>query len=97
MQPGPIGGHNWQPMSYSPTTGHVYLPAREGAFFYMAADHTTFQSRPGVFWNTGLNPASSTLPDDEAVRKAIRASAKDPGDGGRSRLPGQRYRQVRGV
>ncbi len=76
LQPGPIGGHNWQPMSYSPTTGLVYLPAIEGAFFYMAADPTTFQRRPGVFWNTGLNPASSTLPDDEAVRKAIRASAK---------------------
>ncbi len=76
LQPGPIGGHNWQPMSYSPTTGLVYLPAIEGAFLYMAADPTTFQRRPGVFWNTGLNPASSTLPDDEAVRKAIRASAK---------------------
>ncbi len=36
-------------MSYSPTTGHVYLPAIEGAFFYMAADPTTFQRRPGVF------------------------------------------------
>jgi quinohemoprotein ethanol dehydrogenase len=77
VQPGPIGGHNWQPMSYSPTTGLVYLPAIEGAFFYMAAaDPTTFQRRPGVFWNVGLDPASSTLPDDEAVRKAIRASAK---------------------
>jgi mono/diheme cytochrome c family protein len=41
-----------------------------------AADPTTFQRRPGVFWNVGLDPASSTLPDDEAVRKAIRASAK---------------------
>ena len=76
VQPGPIGGHNWQPMSYSPATGLVYLPATEGAFVYAAADPSTFRSRPGVFWNTGLNPASSTLPDDEAVRKAIRASAK---------------------
>jgi mono/diheme cytochrome c family protein len=63
-------------MSYSPATGLVYLPATEGAFFYVAADPATFQRRPGVFWNIGLNPASSTLPDDEAVRKAIRASAK---------------------
>jgi PQQ-dependent dehydrogenase (methanol/ethanol family) len=76
MQPGPIGGHNWQPMSYSPATGLVYVPATDGAFFYMAADPKTFQRRPGVFWNTGINPASSSLPDDEAVRKAIRASAK---------------------
>src|SRR6185369_12418346 len=76
LQPGPIGAHNWQPMSYSPATGLVYLPATEGAFFYVAADPATFQRRPGVFWNIGLNPASSTLPDDEAVRKAIRASAR---------------------
>ncbi len=76
VQPGPIGAHNWQPMSYSPATGLVYLPATDGGAFYMAADPNTFQRRPGVFWNTGLNPVSSTLPDDEAVRKAIRASAK---------------------
>ena len=76
VQPGPIGAHNWQPMSYSPTTGLVYLPAIEGGFFYVAVDPARFQRRPGVFWNTGLNPAASSLPDDEAVRKAIRASAK---------------------
>ncbi len=76
VQPGPIGGHNWQPMSYSPVTGLVYLPATDGGFFFMAADPATFQRRPGVFWNSGINPGSSTLPDDEAVRKAIRASAK---------------------
>ena len=76
VRPGPIGGHNWQPMSYSPATGLVYLPATDGAAFYMAADATTFQRRPSIFWNNGLNPVASTLPDDEAVRKAIRASAK---------------------
>jgi hypothetical protein len=60
VQPGPIGGHNWQPMSYSPVTGLVYLPATDGGFFFMAADPATFQRRPGVFWNSGLNPGAST-------------------------------------
>jgi quinohemoprotein ethanol dehydrogenase len=32
--PSPFGAHNWHPMSYSPTTGLVYIPAQEtaGAF-----------------------------------------------------------------
>jgi quinohemoprotein ethanol dehydrogenase len=32
--PGTIGGHNWQPMSYSPRTGLVYIPIQQiGARF----------------------------------------------------------------
>jgi len=27
LMPGPAGGHGWQPMSYSPDTGLVYIPA----------------------------------------------------------------------
>ena len=30
--PGPLGGHNWHPMSYSPKTGLVYIPAQETIF-----------------------------------------------------------------
>lgn len=29
LLPGPWGGHNWQPMSYNPQTGLVYIPARD--------------------------------------------------------------------
>ena len=28
-KPGPLGGHNWQPMSFSPDTGLVYIPVLE--------------------------------------------------------------------
>jgi quinohemoprotein ethanol dehydrogenase len=32
--PGTVGGHNWQPMSYSPKTGLVYIPVQQiGARF----------------------------------------------------------------
>lgn len=32
--PGTVGGHNWQPMSYSPRTGLVYIPQQQiGAHF----------------------------------------------------------------
>jgi quinohemoprotein ethanol dehydrogenase len=29
IYPGAIGGHNWQPMSYSPRTGLVYIPVHQ--------------------------------------------------------------------
>ena len=29
MYPGPAGAHNWQPMTYSPRTGLVYIPAQQ--------------------------------------------------------------------
>ena len=32
--PGPFGGHNWHPQSYSPDTGLVYIPARDASFIY---------------------------------------------------------------
>ncbi len=51
IKPGPLGAHNWQPMSFSPKTGLVYIPAQEASFYYSQA--TNFQYRPG-FWNTGV-------------------------------------------
>src|SRR5262249_2598366 len=54
----------------------VYVPALDGGFMYVPADPRSFQRRAGVFWNNGLHAISSSLPDDEAIRKAIRASAK---------------------
>jgi quinohemoprotein ethanol dehydrogenase len=35
--PGAQGAHNWQPMSYSPKTGLVYIPAIEGPMVYINA------------------------------------------------------------
>ena len=29
IKPGPLGGHNWHPMSYNTETGLVYIPAQE--------------------------------------------------------------------
>lgn len=52
VQPGPLGGHNWQPMSYSPATNLVYIPALDLRFAY--AQDNAFQYDPGQ-WNTGLD------------------------------------------
>ncbi len=34
LSPGPGGAHNWQPMSYSPVTGLVYIPGQESSYTY---------------------------------------------------------------
>ena len=52
--PGPSGGHNWHPMSYSPRTGLVYIPAREMAFTYVAAEEFRYDPRT---WNLSLDHA----------------------------------------
>jgi quinohemoprotein ethanol dehydrogenase len=52
QKPAPLGGHNWQPMSYSPQTGLVYIPAQDTLFIY--APDKRFQFRPGT-WNLGVD------------------------------------------
>jgi PQQ-dependent dehydrogenase (methanol/ethanol family) len=76
LLPGPGGAHNWQPMSYSPLTGFVYIPATEAGFGYVPTDPKTFAFRPTHFSNIGLDPVGISMPEDEGVRKAIRASTK---------------------
>jgi len=75
--PGPLGGHNWQPMAFSPQTGLVYIPAQEIPFPYMqpGGAATNYKYRAGA-WNLGVDSLISALPDDEAQLKAIRASLK---------------------
>ena len=53
--PSPVGGHNWQPMSFSPDTGLVYIPAISEPFLFIP--DTQFEYRKG-FWNTGVDFAA---------------------------------------
>ncbi|ATQ43512.1 PQQ-dependent dehydrogenase, methanol/ethanol family [Caulobacter mirabilis] len=75
--PGPLGGHNWMPMAYSPKTNLVYIPAQEIPFPYMppGGANANFRYQPGA-WNIGVDTLAAALPDDEATLKAIRASLK---------------------
>lgn len=75
--PGPLGGHNWMPMAYSPKTNLVYIPAQEIPFPYMqpGGANANFRYQPGV-WNVGVDVLVAGLPDNEAALKAIRASLK---------------------
>jgi mono/diheme cytochrome c family protein len=51
--PSPIGGHNWQPMSFNPATGLVYIPVQEQPQAFLT-DPRNGDIRLGA-WNTGLN------------------------------------------
>ena len=64
VQPTYLGGHNWQPMSYNPGTGLVYIPAQEiGGPFLLDPD---YRYRPGEF-NTGVAMTFITLFNRELV------------------------------
>jgi quinohemoprotein ethanol dehydrogenase len=59
ITPGPGGAHNWNPMSFNPMTGLVYIPATGGSFPYLR--QSDFEFRPGV-WNLGLDLRATALP-----------------------------------
>ncbi|HEY8521407.1 MAG TPA: PQQ-dependent dehydrogenase, methanol/ethanol family [Gammaproteobacteria bacterium] len=76
ISPGPGGAHNWQPMSFSPLTGLVYLPASESSFFY--STNPDFQFRPRA-WNVGISLAAAFgLP---VGVEPLPESAYEPGTG----------------
>ena len=52
LQPGPQGGHNWHPMSFSQQTGLVYIPASEQAMGY-TSENNFYAANTG--WNTGVD------------------------------------------
>ncbi|MGB1580727.1 MAG: PQQ-dependent dehydrogenase, methanol/ethanol family [Nevskiales bacterium] len=59
--PSPLGAHNWQPMSYNPDTGLVYIPAQES--FILHADLGQKPAQALNLWNLGVAPFD--LPEDE--------------------------------
>ncbi len=67
------GGHNWHPMSYSPKTGLVYLPAQEMAFPYSADKDFSPKS---LAVNLGVDLVAAGFPDDPKVIKAIKEATK---------------------
>jgi PQQ-dependent dehydrogenase (methanol/ethanol family) len=71
--PAPYGGHNWHPMAFSVADKLVYIPvlAPNGALAQVYGGEP-FTYREGL-WNTGLNFDLGALPDDEAIRKALRS------------------------
>lgn len=72
-EPGPSGGHNWQPMSFSPVTGLVYIPAQEMPFPYLA--DRDFEPET-LATNMGIDQAATSLPADPKARAQALAGLK---------------------
>jgi len=75
LMPNGIGAHAWHPMSYSPDTGLVYIPAMQVASAYL--DDVNYKRNIGR-WNTGvifLTPPEGVVPGDtpEARRAYVTA------------------------
>ncbi len=71
--PAPYGGHNWHPMTYSPDTGLVYIPALDIPFMF--GQDNAFRYQPGQ-WNVAIDTTLSAPPPDTEDELAIRAMVK---------------------
>ena len=73
MMPGGAGGHNWQPMSFSPKTGLVYIPAQELPMIY---EQDTKYRYDQAGQNVGINLNFAPLPATSQERAAVAKSLK---------------------
>jgi quinohemoprotein ethanol dehydrogenase len=72
-EPNPNGAHNWQPWSYNPSTGLVYVPEQEGGFPYQ---HDTDFVATVKGTNLGLDMRALEPPIDSEGLAAATAGAK---------------------
>jgi quinohemoprotein ethanol dehydrogenase len=71
--PGPLGAHSWQPMSYSPLTGWVYIPVNDAGFLYKSPQ--TFEPK-NLAPNYGIDVVAAEMPQDPKIKKAILGAVK---------------------
>jgi alcohol dehydrogenase (cytochrome c)/quinohemoprotein ethanol dehydrogenase len=69
--PGAIGGHSWQPQSYSQATGYLYIPAMLSAFPYVAAKDW---KPSAIGFQVGLDSAATAMPANTQIREGAKAS-----------------------
>jgi len=70
MMPGPLGGHNWMPMSFNPTTGLVYIPAQVAPALLVPDNDARWQGKGTL--QLGSMPVA--LPEDpDELAKVVSA------------------------
>jgi hypothetical protein len=77
--PSGIGAHAWMPMSYSPQTGLVYIPAMHVPLSY--ADDVNYTRHIGR-WNTGVSflaPPEGSVPGATALERRAALAAMNKG------------------
>jgi quinohemoprotein ethanol dehydrogenase len=62
------GGHSWQPMSYSPQSGLVYIPEIVAPFIYKSTDSFQFEE---LTFGTGLDYEGASPPFTGSSRKYL--------------------------
>ncbi len=85
--PGPGGAHNWAPMSFSPATGLVYIPASTGSSFNFAVNKD-FEFKPRMS-NTGIRAGGPATLEGPAPPPAVATAPPLPVIGP-DPIPGQR-------
>jgi quinohemoprotein ethanol dehydrogenase len=89
IYPGMAGAHNWQPMSYSPATGLVYIPALEMSMVFVDTGRRPAGLIEGTFTVPGLpveayDPKAlanlmGALPSLDSLRTGIPVPARSRG------------------
>jgi quinohemoprotein ethanol dehydrogenase len=69
--PGAGGAHSWQPQSFSPLTGLMYIPANLAAFPFKADEDWEASD---IGFQTGLDGAAVAMPADRAVQAGAAAA-----------------------
>ena len=67
--PSALAAHNWQPMSFSPKTGLVYIPAQEVGLAYIPPARSQDKVQQPIGFNTGIDMADGMLPHDPASHR----------------------------
>jgi len=73
LAPGPLGGHTWHSMSFSPLTNLVYLPVQDSGFMYKADEHF---KQNAVGYNVGIDFVAAGMPQQPEIKKAILSTIK---------------------
>ncbi|HJU70900.1 MAG TPA: PQQ-dependent dehydrogenase, methanol/ethanol family [Paucimonas sp.] len=68
-----LGAHSWQPMSFNPKTGYVYLPAQESVAQLEAQKEPSFFPHKSV---VNLGTKVPDLPEDPAILSQIKSAWK---------------------
>ncbi|WP_295633876.1 PQQ-dependent dehydrogenase, methanol/ethanol family [Novosphingobium sp.] len=69
--PGALGAHSWQPQSFSPKTGLLYIPANDLAYPYLGAKDW---KATDIGFQTGLDAGSVAMPADPKARAGAAAA-----------------------
>lgn len=69
--PSNSGGHNWQPMSFNPHTGLVYIPTHQIPAMFLQPTEAKDSSPAQGFWNVGFDRVAMAPPMGVDISKII--------------------------